>query len=203
MVDAIAPSWDGNETWLVLAGVSLVGAFPLAYSVPLLEFYLPIILMLMALGCRGVSIEFRFQTETWRRFWDRLFGVGSIVAALSQGLVLGGAIQSVAVSGHQFSGGVLDFLGPFPFLVGLTALLGYVCLGAAWLYLKSLNELQSLAATTLRIGAVLFAVAAVLTFAGAVAVQPQLLEVWSRLDPYSCYSPLSFLGLLSAAVVQI
>jgi hypothetical protein len=113
MVDAIAPTWDGNETWLVLAGVSLFGAFPVAYSVLLPAFYLPIILMLMALGCRGVSIEFRFQTETWRRFWDKVFGVGSIVAALSQGLILGGAIQGVAVSGHQFSGGVLDFLGPF------------------------------------------------------------------------------------------
>ena len=203
MVDAIAPTWDGNETWLVLAGVSLFGAFPLAYSVLLPAFYLPIILMLMALGCRGVSIEFRIQTETWRRFWDRVFGVGSIVAALSQGLILGGAIQGVALSGHQFSGGVLDFLGPFPFLVALTTLLGYVCLGAAWLYLKGLNELQSLAATTLRIAAVLFAIAAVLTFAGAVAVQPQLLEVWSRLGSLLVLLAVVFLGLLCVAVVQI
>ena len=100
MVDAIAPTWDGNETWLVLAGISLFGAFSLAYSVLLPAFYLPIILMVMALGCRGVSIEFRFQSKTWRRFWDKVFGLGSIVAALSQGLILGGAIQG-AVSARR------------------------------------------------------------------------------------------------------
>lgn len=203
MVDAIAPTWDGNETWLVLAGISLFGAFSLAYSVLLPAFYLPIILMVMALGCRGVSIEFRFQSETWRRFWDKVFGVGSIVAALSQGLILGGAIQGVAVSGHQFSGGVLDFLGPFPILVALTTLLGYVCLGAAWLYLKGLSELQSFAATTLRVTVVLFAVLALLTFGGAVAVQPQLLEVWAKLGSLFMLLAIIFLGLLYVAVAQI
>lgn len=203
MVDAIEPTWDGNETWLVLAGVSLFGAFPVAYSVLLPAFYLPVILMLMALGCRGVSIEFRFQTDTWRKFWDNAFGVGSIVAALSQGLILGGAIQGVTVTGHRFSGQLLDFLGPFPLLVALTTLLGYVCLGAAWLYFKGLTELQHFAATALRITVVLFAIAAMLTFAGAAAVQPRILEVWSRLGSWLVLLMVAFLGLLCAAVVRI
>jgi cytochrome d ubiquinol oxidase subunit II len=203
MVEAIEPTWDGNETWLILAGVSLFGAFPLAYSVLLPAFYLPIILMLMALGCRGVSMEFRFQTRTWRRFWDKAFGVGSIVAALSQGLILGGAIQGVAVTGHQFSGHVLDFLAPFPLILGLTTLLGYVCLGAAWLYLKGLSELQRFAAITLRISAVLFAIAACVSFAGATYVQPQILEIWAKLGSWLVLLAVIFLGLLCTAVVRI
>ena len=28
MLSAVAPVWDGNETWLVVAGVVLWGAFP-------------------------------------------------------------------------------------------------------------------------------------------------------------------------------
>jgi cytochrome d ubiquinol oxidase subunit II len=203
MVDAIEPTWDGNETWLVLAAVSLFGAFPVAYSVLLPAFYLPTILLLMALGCRGVSIEFRFQTDTWRKFWDKAFGVGSIVAALSQGLILGGAIQGVTVTGHEFSGQLLDFVGPFQLLVAVTALLGYVCLGAAWLYLKGLTELQRFAATTLRIAAVLFAIAATLTFAGAAAVQPRILEVWTALGSWLMLLIIAFLGLLCVAVVRI
>ena len=203
MVDAIAPTWDGNETWLVLAGVSLFGAFPVAYSVLLPAFYLPIILMLMALGCRGVSIEFRFQTDSWRRFWDKAFGLGSIVAALSQGLILGGAIQGVTVTGHQFSGHVFDFLAPFPLLVALTTLLGYVCLGAAWLYLKGVAELQRFAVTALRITVVLFGVAAVLTFAGAAAVQPRILDVWARLGSVLVLLMVAFVALLCAAVLRI
>jgi cytochrome d ubiquinol oxidase subunit II len=203
MVDAIEPTWDGNETWLILAGVSLFGAFPVAYSVLLPAFYLPIIFMLMALGCRGVSIEFRFQTDTWRRFWDKAFGAGSIVAALSQGLILGGALQGVAVTGHEFSGHVLDFLAPFPLFLALTTLLGYVCLGAAWLYLKGRSELQRFAAITLRVAAVLFAVAAVFTFAGAATVQPRILEVWARLGSWLVLLGVLFFGLLCTAVVRI
>jgi cytochrome bd ubiquinol oxidase subunit II len=203
MVGAIEPTWDGNETWLILAGVSLFGAFPVAYSVLLPAFYLPIILMLMALGCRGVSMEFRFQTNTWRRFWDKAFGVGSIVAALCQGLILGAAIQGIAVTGQEFSGHVLDFLAPFPIVLALTTLLGYVCLGAAWLYLKGLSELQRFAAITLKVAAVLFALAAVMTFAGATIVQPAILEVWARVGSWLVLLAIVFVGLLYTAVVRL
>src|SRR5580698_949339 len=55
MVDAIMPTWDANETWLIMAGVSLLAAFPIAYGVLLPAFYLPLIAMLLALGLRGVS----------------------------------------------------------------------------------------------------------------------------------------------------
>src|SRR5271154_3295179 len=79
MVDAIAPTWDGNETWLIMAGVTLLAAFPIAYGVLLPAFYLPLIAMLLALGLRGVSFEFRFQAIGARRVWDLAFGLGSIV----------------------------------------------------------------------------------------------------------------------------
>src|SRR6201998_1189874 len=94
MVDAIMPTWDGNETWLIMAGVSLLAAFPIAYGVLLPAVYLPLIAMLLALGLRGVSFEFRYQADRDRPLWDRLFGLGSIVAALAQGLFLGGLLRS-------------------------------------------------------------------------------------------------------------
>src|SRR5246500_5202902 len=73
MVDSITPTWDGNETWLIMAGVTLLAAFPVAYSVLLPAFYLPIILMLLSLGFRGVSFEFRVQSKHYRRRWDLAF----------------------------------------------------------------------------------------------------------------------------------
>src|ERR1700733_5164710 len=113
MVDAIMPTWDGNETWLIMAGVTLLAAFPIAYGVLLPAFYLPLIAMLLALGLRGVSFEFRYQVDRDRRLWDRVFAVGSIVAALAQGLIAGGLIQGVAVAdGERFAGGVLDVFRP-------------------------------------------------------------------------------------------
>src|ERR1700752_2763140 len=69
MVDSIMPTWDGNETWLIMAGVTLLAAFPIAYGILLPAFYLPLITMLLALGLRGVSFEFRYQVDRQRRLW--------------------------------------------------------------------------------------------------------------------------------------
>jgi len=107
MVDSITPTWDGNETWIIMAGVTLLAAFPIAYSILLPAFYLPVIVMLLALGFRGVSFEFRVQSKQHRRAWDVAFGVGSLVAALMQGLVVGGLMQGVTVQNRYFAGSVL------------------------------------------------------------------------------------------------
>jgi cytochrome d ubiquinol oxidase subunit II len=130
MVDSITPTWDGNETWIIMAGVTLLAAFPIAYSILLPAFYLPVIVMLLALGFRGVSFEFRVQSIEHRRAWDVAFGVGSLVAALMQGLILGGLMQGVTVQNRQFAGSVLDILRPLPIISGITLLFGYAVLGA-------------------------------------------------------------------------
>src|ERR1700739_1996089 len=124
MVYSIMPTWDGNETWLIMAGVALLAAFPIAYGILLPAFYLPLIVMLLALGLRGVSFEFRYQTEQGRRLWVRCFALGSIVAALMQGLIVGGLIQGVTVDGERFSGSVFDVFQPFPLFVAIAVLAG-------------------------------------------------------------------------------
>jgi cytochrome d ubiquinol oxidase subunit II len=67
MVDSITPTWDGNETWLIMAGVGLLAAFPIAYGILLPALYLPLIAMLLSLGLRGVSFEFRYQVDRGRQ----------------------------------------------------------------------------------------------------------------------------------------
>ena len=86
---AVAPVWDGNETWLVMGGGGLLAAFPLAYGLILSALYAPIVLMLLALVFRGVAFEFRWRDPAHRGFWDLAFSGGSLLAALSQGVVLG------------------------------------------------------------------------------------------------------------------
>lgn len=144
MVDSITPTWDGNETWIIMAGVTLLAAFPVAYSILLPAFYLPIILMLLALGFRGVSFEFRVQSKRHRRKWDVAFGVGSLVAAFMQGLVLGGLMQGVKVQNQHFAGSVLDVIHPLPIISSLALPFGYSVLGGGWLKLKSNLSLQTL-----------------------------------------------------------
>ena len=105
MMGSVAPFWDGNETWLVLGGGGLLAAFPLAYAVMLPALYIPIILMLIGLILRGVAFEFRFKSKRFRWAWDMAFSLGSVLAALMQGAIIGAFIQGFAVTNNQFSGG--------------------------------------------------------------------------------------------------
>src|SRR5262245_46821579 len=144
MVNTVAPVWDGNETWLVLGGAALLAAFPLVYSVALSAVYVPIMLMLAGLICRGVSFEFRFKAdEAHRAFWDKTFAGGSYVATFSQGLVLGAFINGFKVAHGEYAGGAFDWLSPFSLFTGLGLLVAYALLGSTWLVMKTEDGLQS------------------------------------------------------------
>lgn len=136
MMRSIAPFWDGNETWLVLGGAGLLVAFPVAYGVIMPAFYLPVILMLLALIFRGVSFEFRLVSES-KTAWNFAFVAGSTLAAFSQGVILGSLIQGVRVENGAFAGGHFDWATPFAFLCGLALIAGYALLGATWLVMKT------------------------------------------------------------------
>jgi cytochrome d ubiquinol oxidase subunit II len=151
MMNSIAPIWDGNETWLVLGGIGLMAAFPLAFAIILPAVYFPILIMLLALIFRGVAFEFRFRDSEHRTFWDHAFGVGSALATFAQGIVLGAFIQGFQVEGRHFSGGALDCFTPFSLFTGLALLFGYGLLGAGWLILKLEGDLQNQARAQARI----------------------------------------------------
>jgi cytochrome d ubiquinol oxidase subunit II len=142
MMASVAPFWDGNETWLVLGGGGLLAAFPLAYSVMLPALYLPIILMLIGLILRGVAFEFRFKSARYRWTWDMAFSLGSILAALMQGAIMGAFIHGFAVTDNKFSGAPFDWLTPFSVMTAIALLSGYVLLSAGWLIMKADEALR-------------------------------------------------------------
>ena len=144
MVNSIAPMWDGNETWLVLGGGGLLGAFPLAYAVIMPALYPTIFGMLFGLIFRGVAFELRFRAETERarKLWDFSFFGGSTLAALCQGLTLGGLLQGITVVNRQYAGGWFDWLTPFTILCGVAVVTGYAWLGACWLVWRTETSLQ-------------------------------------------------------------
>jgi cytochrome bd ubiquinol oxidase subunit II len=141
-MNSVAPIWDGNETWLVLGGLGLLAAFPLAYAIIIPAVYFPVLVMLLALVFRGVAFEFRFKHPALRRFWDRGFCVGSAVATFAQGAILGTFIQGFKVDGRVFAGSSFDWLTPFTVLTGIALMLGYGLLGAGWLIMKTEGDLQ-------------------------------------------------------------
>ncbi|WP_095011434.1 cytochrome d ubiquinol oxidase subunit II [Tsuneonella mangrovi] len=135
-MNAIAPVWDGNETWLVLGGGGLFAAFPLAYSVVLPATYPLIIAMLLGLVFRGVAFEFRWRDPDHRKYWDFAFTAGSFVAAMAQGMTLGALLQGITVVDRAYAGSWFDWLTPYTLLTGLGTVAGYALLGSTWLVWK-------------------------------------------------------------------
>jgi cytochrome d ubiquinol oxidase subunit II len=144
MVNAIAPMWDGNETWLVLGGGGLFAVFPMAYAIIMSAMYPTIIGMLLALIFRGVAFEFRFRAVTrhGKFWWDNAFWLGSTLAALCQGLTLGGLLQGIRVHGRAYAGGWWDWFNGFTLLCGLAVVIGYALLGACWLIWRTSGSMQ-------------------------------------------------------------
>jgi cytochrome d ubiquinol oxidase subunit II len=159
MMDAVAPIWDGNETWLVVIGAGLFAAFPDVYAVFLGAFYFPVLLLLFGLIFRGIAFEFRFRSDRMRPVWDWGFFLGSTVVAFVQGAAVGAMMRGIPVAGGQYVGGPFGWLHPFPILTGIGLVLGYALLGAGWLVLKSEGELRDWARRRIRwLAASVFAV---------------------------------------------
>ena len=142
MLSAVAPMWDGNETWLVVAGVILWGAFPIVYATLFSAFYLPLLLMLAGLILRGVAFEYRSKTERFRWIWDASFAGGSLVAAFIQGLTVGALVAGLPIANGQYTGGEFGWLRPFPIICGIGLALGYALLGACWLVKKAEGDVR-------------------------------------------------------------
>ena len=136
MMNSIAPVWDGNETWLVMGGGGLFAVFPLAYAVVMPALYAPLIIMLLGLILRGVSFEYRFRTKRGIFLWDSAFFIGSLMATLMQGVMLGALLQGISVEGRAYAGGWFDWLSPFTLFCGLALMCAYILLGACWLLIK-------------------------------------------------------------------
>jgi cytochrome bd ubiquinol oxidase subunit II len=177
-MNAIAPVWDGNETWLVLGGGGLLAAFPLAYAILLPATYPLIIAMLLGLVFRGVAFEFRWRDPRHRAFWDWAFFGGSLVAAMSQGMILGAMLQGVTVVDRAYAGSWFDWLTPYTLLTGVGTVAGFALLGSTWLVWKTDGPCQTHAYRMAKM-------AALATFAlmGAVslynlALRPEYADRW-------------------------
>ena len=135
MINAIGPFWDANETWLVLGVGILLIAFPVAHGIILGALYLPVAAMLTGLILRGVAFDFRVKArDEHRKWWDRAFFGGSLLASLAQGFMLG----------HYITGFRGDATGyGFALLISLCLAAGYALLGACWIVLKTDGPLQA------------------------------------------------------------
>ncbi len=154
MMASITAVWNANETWLVLAGGTLFGAFPIVYSVVLNALYIPIMLMLFGLIFRAVSFEFRGHSIRKRK-WEFAFGLGSLIAASGQGFTLGGIMTGIKTGPTGFEGNVWDWLNPLSFLAMIAIVFGYIMIGSAYLITKTQGESRDFARLRMTISSTL------------------------------------------------
>ncbi len=144
-LNAIGPVWDGNEVWLVVIGGALFAGFPMAYATLCSAFYTPIMILLAGIIFRAVAIEFRSKLESarWRKIWDGLFSLASIVMTFSFGVVLGNLVEGIPLdSKGDYLGTFSEFFTPFPVLIGLTAIALFSMHGIIYLVMKTENDLH-------------------------------------------------------------
>jgi cytochrome d ubiquinol oxidase subunit II len=200
MLGAVAPLWDGNETWLVVAGVILWGAFPAVYATLFAAFYLPLLLMLAGLILRGVAFEFRNRTQRFRWIWDVSFGWGSLAATFIQGLTVGALVEGLPIVDGQYTGGEFGWLSPFAVLCGIGLCLGYALLGACWLIRKCEGDVRDAAyrmIPRLSVGLLVFLI---VVFGYALAAHLQVMGRWLE-RPYLFVFPI--VGAVAAVVLAV
>ena len=200
MLKAVSPIWDGNETWLVVTGVILWGAFPLVYATLLSAFYLPLFFILAGLILRGVAFEFRDKTQRMRWIWDLSFVGGSLVASFMQGTTVGALVEGLQVTKEQYSGGDFGWFTPFAALCGIGLCLGYALLGACWLVKKCDAEVRDRAHRQIRILAVCVLLFLVVVFVCALAEHLPILHRWID-RPYLFVFPA--IGAVAAIVLAL
>lgn len=171
VINSIGPVWDGNEVWLLTAGGAIFAAFPNWYATLFSGFYIALVLMLLALIVRGVAFEFRSKDRNprWRKAWDGMIFVGSLVPALLWGVAFSDIVRGVPIDAQMnYVGSFFDLLQPYALVGGLVTLLGFTLHGALFLSLKTKGDVaeraRAAAAKLWLPLVVVFAVFVVLTY---------------------------------------
>ncbi|MFB6397157.1 cytochrome d ubiquinol oxidase subunit II [Polymorphospora lycopeni] len=145
LINTIGPVWDGNEVWLITAAGAMFAAFPEWYATLFSGFYLPLLLILIALIFRNVAFEYRHKRPdaAWKARWDTAITVGSAVPAVAWGIILANIVHGVPLSAdHEYTGDLLAALHPYTLLGGATFLALFATHGALFLALKTTGDVR-------------------------------------------------------------
>lgn len=140
VLNTIGPFWDGNEVWLITAGGAMFAAFPHVYATMFSGWYLALFLILLALILRATGIEFRSQKPSlsWRKKWDAVIAISSILSAILWGVAVSNLVIGVPIDADmQYAGSFFTLLRPFCLVGGVMLALIFLYHGACYLMLKA------------------------------------------------------------------
>ncbi|MGH8828760.1 MAG: cytochrome d ubiquinol oxidase subunit II, partial [Jiangellaceae bacterium] len=145
LINTIGPVWDGNEVWMITAVGATFAAFPEWYATAWSAYYIPLVVILFALICRGLAFEYRAKhdSDSWRRRWDRVIFWGSLVPIFLWGVLLSGFAKGLPLdANHDFVGGLGDIVTPYTLLGGIVTTVLAVLHGAHYIGLKTVGDIR-------------------------------------------------------------
>src|SRR5262245_52146699 len=191
MYNTIGPVWDGNEVWVLVAGGATFAAFPEWYATLFSGFYLPLLLILLALIVRGLAFEYRHHRDEagWKSRWDIALIVGSYVPAFLWGVAFANIVRGVPIDADkEFTGDLLTLLNPYGLLGGLVTLTLFLTHGAMFTALKTTGDLRARARDlSVKVGLV-------------AAVLAVVFLVWTQVDTGTVGSAIAFVVAALALV---
>lgn len=196
LLNTVAPVWDGNETFMVLGGAGLYGAFPVAYATLLPANYLPLVLMLAGLIFRGAAFELRSKARRTQALWDLAFILGSVQATFFQGVLLGSLLQGIKIVDGHFVGGAFDWLSPFSVFCGLGLMMTYATLGCGWLIIKTDGALQESMYALMKPISTMLLLAIMVASAWTVLGRPEVAARWFSGNHLFYFLPVPLLVLV-------
>lgn len=148
MINTIGPHWDGNQVWFITAGGAIFAAWPMIYATAFSGFYLALAVTLMALWMRPIGFDYRSKlpNKQWRQAWDWALFAGGLVPALIFGVAFGNLLLGVPFTLDDtlkatYEGSFFGLLTPFALLSGLISVAMLLNHGAAWLQMKTTDQL--------------------------------------------------------------
>ncbi|MDY6215660.1 cytochrome d ubiquinol oxidase subunit II [Actinobacillus porcinus] len=195
LINSVAPHWDGNQVWLLTAGGAMFAAWPIVYAASFSGFYIAMILVLAALFFRPLAFDYRSKSDDtkWRSAWDWGMFLSGFVPSLVFGVAFGNLLQGVPFEFNElmqvkYTGSFFELLNPFALLCGLISFAMLTTHGAAWLQMKTTDELRNRARTVTQVGA--FVTLILFVLAGIWLLFKEGYIVTSEIDHFAPSSPL-------------
>jgi cytochrome d ubiquinol oxidase subunit II len=126
VAEAMGPVWEANHVWLIFMITGLFTAFPMAFGVVALAFYLPFTIAMTGIVLRGAAFAFRAhgrEAVGAQSPWGILFGVASLITPFFLGSAAAAAASgSVRLrDGSLISGFESGWTAPYSLLIGAFA----------------------------------------------------------------------------------
>lgn len=184
IIKTITPFWDGNEVWLLAAGGVLFATFPEVYATVFSTFYLPLVIVAFGLILRAVTIELKdeFDSPLWEKLTDIGFVLGSMIPAISFGILIGNLVQGIPLDEtNNFSGSLLTLINPYSLLIGVFSLTMIISHGAIYLRVRTADDLATKTSRWAKIGLISYFCIAAITLAISSIIHPHLVENYSNI----------------------